>query len=121
MNAFLSDDDTGLRLQVAGALDGDGALALRPLLEQVVTGTTGDVVLDMAAVGFMDGCGVGAVAFLFKRLAAQGRALKVVGATAQPLAMFRKLRLGHVLGLPVPARRGFGFGFAAALGFESAA
>ena len=124
MNAFLSDDRMGLRLQgtrlqVSGALDGEGALALRPLLEQVVTDTTGDVVLDMAAVGFMDGCGVGAVAFLFKRLAAQGRALKVAGATAQPLAMFRKLGLGQVLGLPAPARRGFGF--AAALGFESAA
>jgi anti-anti-sigma factor len=119
MNACLTDHRSGLRLQVSGALDGDGALALRPLLEQVVTGTTGDLVLDMAEVGFMDGCGVGAVAFLFKRLAAQGRALKVVGATAQPLAMFRKLRLGHVLGLPAPARRGFGF--AAALGFARVA
>jgi anti-anti-sigma regulatory factor len=79
------------------------------MLEQVVTGMTGDVVLDMAAVGFLDGCGVGAVAFLFKRLAAQGRTLKVVGATAQPLAIFRRLRLGHVLGLPALARRGFGF------------
>ena len=119
MTAFLSNDRSGLRLQVSGALDGEGALALRPMLEQVVTATTGDVVLDMAGVGLIDGCGVGAVAFLFKRLAAQGRALKVVGATAQPLAMFRKLRLGHVLGLPAPARRGFGF--AAALGFARVA
>ncbi|WP_165982870.1 STAS domain-containing protein [Dankookia rubra] len=119
MNAFLSDDRTGLRLQVTGTLDGDGAMALRPVLEQVVTGTTGDVVLDMAAVGFMDGCGLGAVAFLFRRLAAQGRALRVTGATAQPLAMFRKLGLAQVLGLPAPARRGFGF--AAALGFARAA
>jgi stage II sporulation protein AA (anti-sigma F factor antagonist) len=119
MNACLTDHRSGLRLQVSGALDGDGALALRPLLEQVVTGTTGDLVLDMADVGFMDGCGVGAVAFLFKRLAAQGRALKVVGATAQPLAMFRRLGLAQVLGLPAPERRGFGF--AAALGFARAA
>ena len=119
MNAFLSDDRTGLRLQVSGALDGDGALALRPMLEQVVTGTTGDVVLDLAEVGFIDGCGVGAVGFLFKRLAAQGRALQVTGATAQPLAMFRRLGLGQVLGLPAPARRRFGF--AAALRFARAA
>ena len=119
MNAFLFEDRTGLRLQVTGALDADGALALRPVLEQVVTGTTGDVVLDMTAVGLMDGCGLGAVAFLFKRLAAQGRALTVAGATAQPLAMFRRLGLGHVLGLPAPARRRVGF--AAALGFLRAA
>jgi stage II sporulation protein AA (anti-sigma F factor antagonist) len=119
MNAFLSAGRTGLRLQVTGALDGEGALALRPVLEKVVTQTTGDVVLDMAAVGFMDGCGVGAVAFLFKRLAAQGRVLTVAGAAEHPLAMFRKLGLAPVLGLPAAARRSFGF--AAALGFARAA
>ena len=117
MITTLATDRAAQCLAISGALDADGALALRPVLEQVVTGTTGDVVLDMAAVGFMDGCGVGAVAFLFKRLAAQGRALKVVGATAQPLAMFRKLRLVHVLGLPAPARRSF----ATAFGFERTA
>ncbi|MFC7474288.1 STAS domain-containing protein [Dankookia sp. GCM10030260] len=119
MTASLSNDRSGLRLQVSGALDGEGALALRPMLEQVVTGTIGDVVLDMSAVGFMDGCGFGAVAFLFKRLAAQGRCMTVEGATTQPLAMFRKLGLGEVLGLPVPPRRSFGF--AAALGLARAA
>jgi anti-anti-sigma factor len=119
MTAFLTADRSGLCLQVSGALDGEGALALRPVLEHVVLGTTGDVVLDIAGVGFMDGCGVGAVAFLFKRLAAQGRGMRVAGASAQPLAMFRKLGLGQVLGLPPAGRRGFGF--AAALGLAPAA
>ncbi|MFZ4408497.1 MAG: STAS domain-containing protein [Paracraurococcus sp.] len=119
MTAILTADRSGHCLQVSGALDADGALALRPTLEYVVLGTTGDVVLDMAGVGFMDGCGVGAVAFLFKRLAAQGRRMTVVGATAQPLATFRKLGLGHVLGLPAPPRRRLGF--AAALGLARAA
>jgi anti-anti-sigma factor len=107
-------------LRVSGPLDAEGALALRPSLENLVSGATGDVVLDMAGVSYMDGSGVGAVAFLFKRLAAQGRRVTVAGAGAQPLALLRKLGLDGVLGLPIAARRPR-FGFAAALGFARAA
>ena len=119
MMTSLSHGRTGTCLELSGALDADGALALRPMLEEMVLRATGNVVLDVAEVRFMDGCGLGAIAFLFKRLAAQGRRLEVRGATGQPLAMFRRLGLADVLGLPAPAKRRFGL--AAAFGFQTAA
>jgi len=119
MITTLSADRAVHCLTISGALDAEGALALRPVLEEMVLNATGNVVLDVAEVHFMDGCGVGAIGFLFKRLAAQGRTVQLRGAAGQPLAMVRRLRLAELLGVPAPARRRLSL--AAAFGFQTAA
>jgi anti-anti-sigma factor len=96
-------------LRLAGALDADGASTLRPGFEALVETARQDVVLDLSHVGYLDGAGIGAVAYLFKRLTAQGRRLTLRGAQGQPLATLRELGLGRVFGLEAPGRRGFGF------------
>ncbi len=109
----------GNRINVSGMLDADGASALRPLLEQIVIGANRDVAIDISEVAFMDGSGIGALAFTFKRLLARGMALKLEGASGQPLALLRKLGLDRTFGIaPVTPRR---IGFAAALGLARAA
>lgn len=88
-----------LCLRLAGALDAEGATALRPGFETLGQDATQDVVLDLSDVSYLDGAGVGAVAYLFKRLAARGRRLKVQGAAGQPLSTLRALGLHRVFGL----------------------
>jgi hypothetical protein len=50
---------------------------------------------------------VGAISFLFKRLAARGRRLTLAGVGGQPLAMLRHLGLARALGLEEERKRFF--------------
>jgi stage II sporulation protein AA (anti-sigma F factor antagonist) len=100
MISDVEPDGPLLRVRIAGELDGEGAQAIRPLLERLAADPTGDVVLDLEKVTFLDGAGLGAIAYLFKRLMARERRLKVVGASGQPLTLLDGLGLRGPLGLP---------------------
>ncbi len=95
-----------LRLAPGKALDADAMAALRPTLEWLARSGAPRVVLDLTQVERLDGSGIGAIAFLRKRLLAAGQAMEVVGANGQPLALLRMLGLAAVFGLE-EARRPF--------------
>ena len=107
-------------ISIAGQMDAEGVMDLRPLFEEVVVNSGRDVTLDISEVTYMDGSGVGAIAFAFKRMAARGLKLGIEGAQGQPLSLLRRLGLERTLGLPAatPARR---HGWAAMLGIARAA
>ncbi len=86
-------------LRLCGSLDAGGARELRTCFAQLAGSARQDVVLDLSEVGFMDGTGVGALAFLYRRLAARRLRLVVAGAGGQPLAMLFELGLAKVLGI----------------------
>jgi anti-anti-sigma factor len=96
--------ESGARLRLYGVLDGAGAERVRDRFAALVGEQRGDVVLDFGNVGFMDGAGVGALAFLFKRLSSAGRRLRLTGVTGQPLALLRELELAGVFELAAPRR-----------------
>lgn len=103
------------RLNLWGRFDAERVVALRPALEALAATPARRVVLDISAVAMIDGSGLGAIAFLFKRLVASGRKLVLTGASGQPLTLLTELGLGDLLGLtaapamcrPAP-RRWFG-------------
>jgi anti-anti-sigma factor len=100
-----------LCLHLAGALDAEGANALRSGFEALGAEARQDVVLDLSRVSYLDGAGIGAVAYLFKRLAAKGRNLRLQGVIGQPLAALRQFGLAQVFGLDARRSRSiFGFG-----------
>lgn len=70
-------------------------------MEQLAREAPPWVVLDLRGVTFMDGAGLGALAFLAKRL---GERVQIEGAAGQPLALLRHLGLDRVFGLPAPRR-----------------
>ena len=84
-------------VQVSGVLDGEAALNLRARLE-LLAAAGGNIVMDLKDVSFIDGSGIAAIAFLFKRLILRGRRL-TVAATGQPLAVLCDLGLAAQLGL----------------------
>lgn len=92
-------------LHLRGGLDGPGSLELRDSLAALAGVEAREVVIDFSAVPYLDGSGVGAISFLFKRLAARGRRLTLCGVGGQPLAMFRHLGLARPLGIDADAPR----------------
>jgi stage II sporulation protein AA (anti-sigma F factor antagonist) len=100
MTAFARIAADTLKITPQFALDAEGSLRLRPVLE-AITGSAGAqrVVLDLSLVEALDGSGIGAIAFLRKRLTAAGQKLEVTGAHGQPLSMLRQLGLARSFGL----------------------
>lgn len=74
------------------------------------------VTIDMSSITLLDGAGIGAVAYLYRRITASGRRVEVNGARGQPLAYMNELGLAPVLNLPRPVqhRRALRFGLARA-------
>lgn len=90
-------------LHLRGALDAAGSNELRESLAGLAVIDAREVVIDFSAVAFMDGSGVGAISYLFKRLNARGRRLTLCGVSGQPLAVFRSLGLARPLGIDANA------------------
>lgn len=86
--------------KMADDMDADFMASIRLDLEKLADGDE-DVVLDVSDVTFIDSSGIGGTVFLYKRLATQGRKLKLRGLAGQPLQMLRYLRLTELLALSV--------------------
>jgi anti-sigma B factor antagonist len=57
------------------------------------------VVVDLSDLRLIDSSGVGALVSLYKRVRANGGSVRFTGVTAQPLVIFKLLRLDVVFGL----------------------
>lgn len=117
--ALISANQAEVRVQLTGALNADTISAWRAEFETLATSKAQRVVLDFADVSAMDGSGLGAVSYLFKRLMSRGRKLVVRSVAGQPLNMLTELGLADLLSMdaaparPAPRGRWFG-GFATA-------
>ena len=74
----------------------------------------GDVVIDLARTEALDGSGVGALVYAFKRLVANGNGLTVRNVSGQPLNLLNESGLLRTLG----SERSEGFLRAAVRGFR---
>lgn len=91
-------------LVLSGALDGEAAAALRDHFTTLAAAGY-DVVLDMTGVSSIDGAGIGALAFLFRRLAAAGASLRIRGISGQARLHLLDLGLAPVFAVPTRRRR----------------
>ena len=86
--------------KMADDMDADFMASIRTDLESLAN-SDDDVVLDVSDVTFIDSSGIGGTVFLYKRLATQGRKLRLQGLGGQPLQMLRYLRLTELLSLSI--------------------
>lgn len=77
-------------------MDAAAMKAQRPVCEEVAA-SGDDVVVDMSRVEFIDSSGVGAIVFMFKRLASAGRKIELTGVKGQPLQLLTYLRLNDLI------------------------
>lgn len=84
-------------LRLSGDLSGAWVGSLKARLAAAVERPTQDVTADLSDVTRIDGSGIGALAFLHRRLAAAGRKFGVIGATGQPRDCLQDLGLARLL------------------------
>ena len=71
-------------------LNAKGVKAKFPTFEELAT-QKNDVTIDMSAVELLDGSGLGALAFIYKRLRSAGCQVKLINVRGQPLSVLEKL------------------------------
>ena len=86
-------------LHIRGELDALSCTDIRPVLDAIVEEGKHTVVVNLSELQLIDSSGVGAIVSLYKRIRANGGEVRFVGVTAQPLAIFKLLRLDHAFEL----------------------
>ncbi len=93
MNHTLVQDKERTVLRVRGELDALSCPELRPVLDSLVGDGQRAITVDLSELRMIDSSGVGAMVSLYKRVRANGGEVRFVGVTAQPLVIFKLLRL----------------------------
>lgn len=99
MNHSLIQEGERTVLRVRGELDALSCPELRPVLDEMVEQGKLRVTVDLSELRLIDSSGVGAMVSLYKRVRALGGAVRFVGVTAQPLVIFKLLRLDQAFEL----------------------
>jgi anti-anti-sigma factor len=94
-----SIDGANVTLNITGELDAVSVPDLRPVLDDLINKGHKKIVVDLAGLRLIDSSGVGAIVYLFRRLRGVGGTLVVRGATDQPLAILRLLKLDQILAI----------------------
>jgi anti-sigma B factor antagonist len=102
MNYSRVDEGDASILHIRGELDALSASEIRPHFDQVVEDNRRNVTVDLSGLRLVDSSGVGALVSLYKRVRANGGQVSFTGVTAQPLVIFKLLRLDVVFELPLP-------------------
>jgi anti-sigma B factor antagonist len=72
---------------------------LRIVLDTIAAQENCAVIVDLSELRLIDSSGVGVMVSLYKRVRANGGEVKFVGVTAQPLVIFKLLRLDRAFEL----------------------
>ncbi len=99
MNHLVEQDGDVTVLHIRGELDALSCAEIRPVLDAIVDGGKRSVTVNLSELRLIDSSGVGAIVSLYKRVRANGGAVRFVGVTAQPLVIFRLLRLDRAFEL----------------------
>lgn len=97
MSLTTEEVQNALVYRLEGALDAFSVRELRPKMEEQLTHAAKAHVFDLSQVDFVDSSGIGAVVFMYKRLAAQKKNLVLTGLSGQPLDLIKMLRIDKVI------------------------
>jgi anti-sigma B factor antagonist len=84
-----------ISISLAGKFDDSAVKALKPLLVQLSHKNSSNVIIEMSKVSFIDSTGVGAILYLFKKMAARGLELILIGPNGQPLKIMKQLQMNQ--------------------------
>ena len=98
MNHTLIRENESAVLSLRGELDALSCPELRPVLDSLAEDGR-RVTVDLSELRLIDSSGVGAMVSLYKRVRANGGEVRFVGVTAQPLVIFKLLRLDRAFEL----------------------
>ena len=87
-----------LNVSLVGEFDALGTKQIRSEFEKICEAKEiSTVIVDLKGVNFLDSSGVGALVFLFKRLIADERKMKLIGLSGQPAELMHLLRVDEAI------------------------
>jgi anti-sigma B factor antagonist len=93
----LTVNRTSQTLHVAGALDVTTVGHFRPVAEELLREGCQQLVLDISGLRLIDSVGIGVIIYLYRQLRARGGSLDLQGASGQPLAILKLMKLEQIL------------------------
>jgi anti-sigma B factor antagonist len=99
MDHSLTESGNNSVLHVEGELDALSSPELRPTLELLAHDPGRNITVDLSNLQLIDSSGLGALISLYKRACAGGGTVSFIGVAAQPLVLFKLLRLDRAFGL----------------------
>jgi anti-sigma B factor antagonist len=102
MNHTIVQETGSTVLRVRGELDALSCQELRLVLDTLAAKAAQGkcvVIVDLSELRLIDSSGVGVMVSLYKRVRANGGEVRFVGVTAQPLVIFKLLRLDRAFEL----------------------
>lgn len=84
-------------ISLEGDFDAEAVRVYEQHFERLSKNKNKGIVFDMSNVSFLDSSGVGAMVFLFKRLIAEQRELKLTGLNGQPARLIQLLRIDKTI------------------------
>lgn len=93
---ILNAPDTTV-IVLRGRFDAEAVTAEGAAWDELPDRSRGDLCLDLSKVTFLDSAGIGTIAFLTKRLAEQGRELRLQGVSGQPQSLLKLLRVDRAI------------------------
>jgi anti-sigma B factor antagonist len=99
MNHSLVQQTGATLLRLGGELDALSCPELRPVVDMLAGGGKCVVTVDLSELRLIDSSGVGVLVSLYKRVRANGGDVRFEGVTAQPLVIFKLLRLDQVFAI----------------------
>ncbi len=83
-------------IKLNGNFDADSVKLMKDDIEAYSKFST-NIIFDLEQVPFIDSSGIGAIVYLYKRMAAKGFSVSVTGLTQQPLELFQMLFLDKTI------------------------
>lgn len=96
-----TEQDKQRVLPITGQFDAMAVKKLRPSFSDIAEKEQRDVRLDLTNVSFIDSSGIGAIVFMYKRVAARDRTLTITGLHGQPLELIRFLRIDKTIPIEI--------------------
>ncbi len=84
-------------ISLVGQLDALTAGSMKPIVDDLMDEKTTNIVFDLQNTTLIDSSGVGAIVSVFKRTRAWNGDTKISGLNAQPLELFKLLKLDKVI------------------------
>lgn len=106
LSLVVAQSGTDVMLRPVGEIDVSSASVMTTCAEAVVESTTGDIVVDLSAVTFMDSSALHVLITLHRRLVVEERRLRVENVGSSLYRLFEISGVGQHLGLDAPQRTG---------------
>lgn len=95
-----TDSNNGLLIiRLDGRLNADAANATKPQLEQMIAGSSGNVLMNFAKVEFIDSTGLGLLVSMYRRLREKDHDLMVCNLSSQAQTLFELTRMHRIFSI----------------------